>query len=302
MCINSINQIFPVNFSGLDKKSASLPFCDFNNDVFEKRTEGVSIVNSRIKENSKRQRVPFGVNKDIASLGKERIGQTVEKASRRNKLAAERTVLMAKTTEKIFDKKYGKNNYVVVSIGTSPAGIAKGLELMGHDVRYAPITNLENMYDYTFDECYKISEIFDPNKKYKNFLDSIGLNKNEIKKDKKHYVVIDYTDEGICLETVQKVAKNVLGIESSNVHYLSINDELENYADENGSESLQKEVKTYKNCYFQMSFMELFAGIPHLNCRNLDEIDNLLSQNKTIDDFNFEILLYHYLNGGRNDN
>lgn len=299
MRINKINIYSPIKFCGLGEKLPKIiDFYAASQDTFEKKTEDTPIVNSRIKENSN-QRVPFGVDRNIDKLGDDYIFDRIQKIPKHYKLAASRTALMTNITKEIFDKKYGENNYVVVSIGTSPAGIAKGLELMGQDVRYVPISNLEHMHDYCFDLFDEIPNVFDPDKKYKNFLDSIGLNKEEIEKDKRHYVVIDYTNQGICLGAVSSVASGVLDITSDRVDYLSINNTLNEYTRANCSESVQSEYKKYDELYFQRSFMETFAGIPHLNCKKLEDIDNLLLDGKNVNDFNFEVALYYYLNGGK---
>ena len=300
MMINRININPYIKFDLLQNKRQPV-FCGLKQDVFEKRAEDVSVINSRINKHAA-QRVPFGIEQPIKTFDLDYIKERTDKLPEEYKHAASETAFMAKLSKEMLDRKYGKDNYVFVSIGTSPAGIAKGLELMGQDVRYVPISSLSDIYEYR-SNIDEIQKIFDPDKKYKNFLDSIGLNKDEIKKDKRHYVVADFTNEGTSLGTASLVADSCLGIRSNNVDYISINKELQNYTEKNYPESItQGRADNYIFRFFVLSHMERYAGIPHLHCKNLENIDNLLSKNKTIEEFNFEVALRHYLNGGEYEN
>lgn len=295
MRINPINLYNSVKFSGSGKKTVSLPYYEgLNHDVFEKKSEKTSVINSRIKENSKRERVPFGVNHGLKRLDESFIKERMKKMPEDVKKAACESAFASIKTKEYFDDRYGKNNYVIISMGTSPAGIAKGMEFTGVDVRYLPISSLDALFNKKHKDlpvlCHSTG-------KYLEYLDSIGLNKKEIEKDKREYILIDYTASGDSLSVASDIARMHLGIKSSNFHVMSINEDINSAS--KLSESDFERMSKYVNEYMVTSDMEDYCGIPHLSFQMLDDIERLIESPKYTKETDFEIALFYYLKNNK---
>lgn len=290
MFVNNINYNTSINFLGTDKKIGfSSFFGALKRDIFIKRTEADS--NADIK--SKKQKVPFGVNVDFIKCPKTKLDEIFKQIPSDIKEAAEESIFAGKMTKEMYDEKYGKNKYVIVSIGTSPAGIAKAMEYMGVDVRYVPISNIDEL---SSDEKQKaLFEKKEELKEYKDFLDSIGLNEKNIKKSKKQYIFIDYTASGKSLAVASDISKHYLGLDSKNVSFESINDKLMERACSKPTTDDYKRVKDYVSRYMSCSVIEHICGIPHVHYENLNSIKMLQEQNKSEFARFFEFAICHYL-------
>ena len=241
-------------------------------------------------------KVPFGVEESILKRPDRIQKIKINKIPLGCRELAKETVYLANLTEKMLDEEYGKDNWVFVSIGTSPAGIGKALQIMGHDVRYVPITAFGRMNDASYLSGQKGAG------DYKNFLDKIGLNKETISKDKRDYVVCDYTASGDTLDNVQFVARNKLGIDDENVDYVSINNALEHYAIDNYSIRDFNKVEEYIERHMGFETIGEICGVPHLHYKNLENIHTLLMEDKNTPERNFELALAYYIkNGGENE-
>lgn len=234
-------------------------------------------------------KVPFGVDKEALKNADKINAKTIKNINSYILKLAKQSVYLANITEEMFDEEYGKDNWVFVSIGTSPAGIAKALEIKGHDVRYVPITNLRRIND--------ISVLFEAKGKddYKNYLDKIGLNKNAILKDKRDFVVCDYTALGTTLENIKFIATQKLGIQSGNVGYYSINNALLNYANNNPEKADYDEIKDIIEKHMCLGAIGVISGVPHLPYKNLENIYLLLMEGKSFTDEAFETALAYYI-------
>lgn len=121
---------------------------------------------------------------------------------------------MAELTEKWLDETYGKDNWVFVSIGRSLEGLADSLSYKGHDTKILPISGIHHL-NLTADEIAHQEEF----KEYEKFLKKIGISKEAIEKDGKHYIFSDYCCTGATIQTVKKLLKYNLGIDSENVDF-----------------------------------------------------------------------------------
>lgn len=121
---------------------------------------------------------------------------------------------MAELTEKWLDKMYGKDNWVFVSIGRSLEGLADALAYKGHDTKILPISGIHSL-NLTADEIAHQEDF----KIYEKFLKKNGISKSAIEKDRRHYVFADYCYSGATIQTVKKLLKYNLGIDSKNVDF-----------------------------------------------------------------------------------
>lgn len=118
----------------------------------------------------------------------------------------------------VLDKKYGKDGYKFVSIGTSPASVAKALELMGEDVVYLPMSFSKTV---TAKPWLDNSPYIDF---YKKYMADHGLSNETLQKEGKKAVVCDYTITGRSLELAEYMLKGSLGLDASKVDTITMNE------------------------------------------------------------------------------
>lgn len=86
-----------------------------------------------------------------------------------------------------LDKKYGKDKYVFISVGQSPALIAEMLRLKGVETAICPMSGLADV-PYFIHQLKKEDLNI-----YLDFMKKIGLDPKRIKKSKKQYIFVDYS-------------------------------------------------------------------------------------------------------------
>ena len=111
---------------------------------------------------------------------------------------------LAEKIKAYFDLKYGDKNYTIISIGRSMSAISEIMQDLGGNVKFIPLSEMK-----------KNSEI--PNNSihiFKKYLESIGLNKEQIEKNSQHkYILFDYAYSGKSLENATELLtdNNLLG-------------------------------------------------------------------------------------------
>ena len=120
-----------------------------------------------------------------------------------------------------LNNRYGEGNYVVIPIGRSLSSIGKdlGYKIGENNVKSLPMTNAGR-----FLELEKCNEDFSL---LTNYLDSIDLSKENVKKSNKQYIFIDYCCSGRSLQG----AKNLFESDKmwgklDNVHFENLFDIL----------------------------------------------------------------------------
>lgn len=189
------------------------------------------------------------------------------------KEAAKDSVKMAKLLKKNLDKKYGKDNYVFVCIGTSPACIGRVFEFSGVETKYLPISDLpEDMATNSY-----IAKNKEGVEAYKEFLTSQGITKEKLDNPKKHIIFYDYTNKGTSLRKYKTMLKDVFDIptNSDKVEFRSINKDFKNISDKSHFINSEK-ISDYISHYFAGGFSYVYAGVPHLNYGELEEISNIV--------------------------
>ena len=105
------------------------------------------------------------------------------------------------------------NGFTLVSIGRSPAFLAKYLEFQGEDVKYCPISNSGVYYD-------KLSPLLIQH--YKEYFDRIGLTKEFANTTKKPIICVDYTYMGHTLHKFKELLSSTEIRIKKNVEYYQI--------------------------------------------------------------------------------
>lgn len=110
----------------------------------------------------------------------------------------------AEALKKKFDKKYGKDKYEVIIIGRSLSSVGKvlGYKIGEDKVKNIPMSVASNYLDEKW--MKKITEAGHLNK-FREYLNSIGLKKEEIEKSKKKYIILDYCVSGKSLNGAEKL-------------------------------------------------------------------------------------------------
>lgn len=282
MKISAINTINKITFN---KKIPSVSMR--GQDIFVKSTPTEYKSFFEIT-NSKRK---FDIS-DYKKLSKREIESRKKLASEQTIYAVEENIYAGKLVKKYLDKTYGKDKYVFACIGTSPAGIGRVLEFMGVETKYFPATNFR-AYPY-------ISDYLDKNPKsennYLSYLKEQGIDEEKIKNNNKTILFVDYTHRGDTLECFENFIKNRAKIDDEKVKYLSLNDIL--------TESLP--VKDFNEDYFRLcdytstylacAKMEDFAGVPHLNVEQFEDMDEIINKHNDLQTNLFNLLVIDELN------
>ena len=276
MRINSVNLYSPVKFFNSDRNPVRISgSTDLEHDVFEK---------SQVPFKG----VPFGVDDNIKKISDEKLLEKTDGIPYKTKMFALISYNTAKITEEMLDTNCGKDNWVFVSIGTSPAGVGKALELMGHDVRYAPISEV-GFGQSTREYSTNINE----HSLYIKFLDSIGLTKEKINNSDKNYVFTDYTVNGNTLAAVKKFAYEK-GVNPNKAYFMSLNNALTSYADWRVWDTEKIfDMDAYFNDLCKFEKLEKYVGIPHVPYYETDSINKCLEnkeKTKPAKDFEYALL------------
>ncbi len=134
---------------------------------------------------------------------------------------------IASCMKNTFDKRFGKNNYVILPIGRSLSTISKALEIKlgSENVVNIPFSDARRYYSFNPSKDfyrYKINELKKDKglKNFINFLESKKLGKKEVSNSNKHYILLDYCVSGFSLEGAEELFKSdlVWGNKNQNIH------------------------------------------------------------------------------------
>ena len=140
---------------------------------------------------------------------------------------------MANAVKTMMDKQFGKGNYVIIPVGRSLSSLGKLLELqIGKDnVKNIPLSTLQRYYKSAedgFEENIGAISNFtskDGFKDFKEYLSSIGLDRETVENSGKNYVIMDFSHTGQSLSAARDIltCDELLGNSKRNVHAVSIN-------------------------------------------------------------------------------
>ena len=188
------------NFSGINSINNIAIQKDINNreyDKFLKRKGKVTVEEYRdIKENHPNFLIK-ALNR-INGMRSVNIFKTSPKT----------TAKIALHTKKRYDSLYGKDNYTIVSIGTSPSFLMEAVKQLGSDVVFLPISDVRDIKEGQ-DIEENIKEY--PNLSHcKNYL-------NNTLSEGKSIILLDYTVKGTTINAVENLIKKYCKIPNSNV-------------------------------------------------------------------------------------
>lgn len=207
--------------------------------------------------------------KDYRGLDNNKIRalRTVCESDEKTKKASSDNIKMALMLKPYLDEKYGKDKYVFVSIGRSPAGIARVLEFMGVETKYLPISGLRN-----YPDVYCALGASKGLKEYGEFLKKQGISNAGISKSDKKYLFFDYTYTGKSLRAYSEIIRDYYGINHNNMHFLSIWDSLKDAAKDDTA--LLRQIAEYVTRYLVNSGIEPYGGVSELQVHKLFNINS----------------------------
>ena len=279
MKISAINTIKNITFSKTVKNPVSFKQ---GQDIFVRSSKKSPKTFEEIINNKRK----FEIS-DYKSLKPSQIEEAKKLADGGVICTVEENLFAGKLVKKYLDKTYGKDKYVFACIGTSPSGIGRVLEFMGVETKYFPVSN--------FRAYAGINNYLDDNpeaeNKYLSFINEQGINDEKINKNDKTVLFVDYTDRGHTLERFELFMKERAKVDNKKIKYVSLNDIL--------TESLP--VKDFNEDYFRLSaYMTTFlacgqiaqyAGIPHLEVEQFENIDSIFNKNTEKKPALFNLLL-----------
>ena len=189
-------------------------------------------------------------------------------------VAVEENLAVALPLKKFLDKKYGKDKYVFVSIGTSPAPLGRVIEFSGVETKYLPMSDL--MYADKYQDIVKSAGI----EEYENFLKEQGISKKNLKKHKKTFVFYDYTSSGHSLNLFKDLMIHHLNLPEDKMDFRSLNEDIL-YCCSQSKKHLHPFKRKISNSDFANNYItrflsnskaEYYGGIGHLSYRDLSKI------------------------------
>ena len=140
---------------------------------------------------------------------------------------------IANVIKTMMDKQFGEGNYVIIPVGRSLSSVGKLLELqIGKDnVKNIPLSTIQRYYKSAedgFEENISTINNFlskDKFKDFKEYLSSIGLDKETVESSGKNYVIMDYAYTGESIRAARDIltCDELMGNSKQNVHAVSIN-------------------------------------------------------------------------------
>lgn len=135
----------------------------------------------------------------------------------------------AESIKQAFDKEYGVGNYVVVAIGRSLSSVAKLLSLkIGEDsVKNIPLSGLSR-FSTKDNRPFEKFATDEEKQNYKDYLESVGLSRENIENSGKQYIILDYAYTGRSLKNAYKILTSDFfwGNKKRNVSAVSVADIL----------------------------------------------------------------------------
>ena len=262
-----INRISPKPKVSLNEKIFSQ---GLNSDVFEKSEKKDLLEEIQEKRNFKISDYKLLTNKEKAKLRKIGVVKDIQ-----DHISV--ALSCGLSLKNYFDDVYGKDNYVFVSIGTSPSTIGRVMEFCGVETKYLPISGMGVVSD---DFKFKYS------KEYAEFLKEQKLTPEDIANSGKTYLFTDHIASGRTLRAFKRMMSEVYGVHpDTNVKYFSLVDKIRRINKDN-------ELADDMELSLISSHPQVFGGIPHLNFMELNLVNDTVMQRANLPSkiFNFELI------------
>lgn len=234
---------------------------------------------------SKQRKFDIKAYKNLSIKEKLAIYSTIPKYTKED---AKKTIKLAKFLKRKLDKEYGKDKYIFISIGTSPASIGRAMEFMGVETKYLPISSLRFYQEPNKD----IKQNSQGKKAYGEFLKSQGISRESLSNTDKTYLFYDFTATGRTLKCYKKLLRDTFNfpVKCQRVKFKSLNEELKEKAEDSifiKDEHVENYI--YTNMAQQGSYE--YAGVPHLEFREIEKIEDAIRNENSDKSKKFNFIL-----------
>ena len=163
--------------------------------------------------------------------------------------------------KKELDERYGKNNYIFVSVGRSPSTVGRCLEEMEVPVIYCPISGLRYDELDKFRKSYRYTQ-------YLDFLAQKGLSKEQVENSGKKLLVYDYTESGASLKCFGEILSKGMGLDENIIVLRSLNQDILDIAPN------KYDASVYIGDMFSCCKAERYGGVPEWDLASFTNAKN----------------------------
>ncbi|MBO5949053.1 hypothetical protein J6Q66_09500 [bacterium] len=228
---------------------------------------------------------------DYKNLSQTEVKAIDENIPKTVKDAAEHTYAIGKCFKNYLDDKYGKDNYMFISIGTSPSGIGRVLEFSGVETKYLPLTGFRMSLDSLPKWINKYRNGVDH---YIDFLDSQGINKDLPQKTNKEIIFADFVYSRSTLNNFEYLLEREMNfpLYDKNVHILNLEEELKHaFCREEQTDENKNMFNRFSKKYLLYGETAKYCGVPHLELQDFDKFDPTKIKRKPLQkQYNYEII------------
>ena len=154
-----------------------------------------------------------------------------------------------------LDKKYGRDEYIFISVGVPASLIGKAVESAGAEVRYIPVPQ-EKGWMYSFsDKDYKL---------FGNFLRKQEISKQAMDSSSKKYLFYDCSNDYKQTQRLEDMLVTKYNLPKEKMEFRNLSEDLRGLRADSGL--IEGYIKDYLQ---QRQRREKFTSISHLPCRNL---------------------------------
>ena len=192
------------------------------------------------------------------------------------------TAKFAISLKNYFDDLYGKDNYLVVSLGTSPAPICETMQNIGTKTIFLPVTGLGRLHKVLQDNPIEgtIANNYPNVQALMDYADLKGLKDNL-----GHVVLLDYENCGYSLKRMEQIFLERGDIEAEKIHKCSVMDALsEILKNQDTTKPWALDAMSVDDLKFDMSLnkSERISNVPHFEV-NHNNYDNNFIENDITD-------------------
>lgn len=274
---SAIKSTFYPYYSSQKLKFPNTSFCGLTTDKFERSKEVSNYQKAKNLLSSTKKITPLEYRKLTPA-------QISAVNNYETKEAVDDNIAVALPLKDFLDKKYGKDKYVFVSIGTSPAPLGRVFEFSGVETKYLPISDLR--YSTGYRDVVEAEYFYD----YEKFLEEQGISKKNIEDSKKTFVFYDFTASGKTLRIFRDLMLKHLGLPEKQTDFRSLNEDILALRDE--IRKIKPDVITdrkllkkfnikdpsfansYIGNYLAFSESSKYGGIAHLDYRNFYQLND----------------------------
>ena len=285
-------RVTPINnFNIISPKWKTNPFVSFKNNGADELIISHQPNNKEIAKNAfKRTEGKFDITayQNLTETEIKAIDETMPKTV---KDAAETTCTIGKQFKSYLDDKYGEDNYMFISIGTSPSGIGRVLEFSGVETKYLPLTAFRMSLESLPIWIKKYRKGVDH---YIEFLNAQGINKELPQKTDKEILISDFVYSRSTLDNFEYLLEREVDFPfyDKKVHVLSLEEELKHaFSKEEQSDENKNLFNKFSTKYLLYGEAAKYCGVPHLEIEEFEKFDpNKIKRKQLEKQFNYEII------------